>query len=723
MSRYTCMWCMGAAFSVALGASASAQPSNTRDTAGASTQLEEIIVTAEKRAVNLQDVPTTVSAVTADDLQRSGRQSLSDLVALIPGVTFTSTVGGNFIVVRGVGNIQANFGIESPVATYVDGVYLFNSHASMMSFNDIARIEVLKGPQGTLFGRNATGGVVQVVTKEPSKAQSVDADVAYGNYNTVEGRFYGTSGIGESWAGSLALYGKKRMDGYGRNFTTGEETYQESRFAAHGKLLYASADGETRLTINGLYDYAIKPEATYSIFPGFRASDFSSNIGYFNTEARINGDSKTNQGLFSIKLERDLGWAEFMGLVSEHVMDKHTYSSNFISGNRVSPLTGRVVPLNYAEFFLKGATQTAELQLQSPEGNDFRWVVGAFLLKDVSKTEQNTYLNDAVTARLHSKLTTESASVFAQATKTILPQTELTLGVRYTHDRHEISGRNTGNPRSPEAGGIRTSISESEPTYRVSLSHHFTDHVMAYASYNTGFRSGRYVNNNFTNPPVMPETIDAYEAGLKSELFDRRIRLNVSAYHFDYKNLQVRATNEVGVSRTLNAAKARGRGVDLDFDALVTSNLRFGGGVSYVNAEYTRFPRAPCPTYNPVTATINANAICDLSGTRLPRSPVWSATLRASYTVPTAHGEFLFSAEDGFSSSYRFEPDGTLVQPSFHNVSASATWTAPSEHWWARIWVRNVLNERIYTTGGTGSSFVYTAGDPRLYGVTVGARF
>jgi iron complex outermembrane receptor protein len=189
--------------------------------------LQEVVVTAQKRAERLQDVPITVEAVSADKVQQLGVTASDDLGNAIPGLMFKKSSAYAAPYLRGIGSVVVAQGDESSVATYVDGVYQVAPSSAMFSLNNIDRIEVLKGPQGTLFGRNANGGVINVITRTPSKDPSVDASFGYGNYDTTDVRFYATGPVGSRAAADLAVYGENQGDGWGRNILLGPEVYKD----------------------------------------------------------------------------------------------------------------------------------------------------------------------------------------------------------------------------------------------------------------------------------------------------------------------------------------------------------------------------------------------------------------------------------------------------------------------------------------------------------------
>lgn len=709
---------MGASSALAEQASDQPQPAPQAPKAP---QVAEVVVTAQKRSENLQKVPVSVATASAATLQTAHIEGTKDLNQAMPGLTFGTFLGYSLPYLRGVGQLQAINGIESPVAMYVDGVYLMSPGSGLMSLNDVSQIDVLRGPQGTLFGRNATGGVVQIITKNPSFSPTLDFDVGYGSFETTEAHFYASAPVTQDLAVNLALASRDREDGYATNVTTGTHPYSDQSFAAQNKWLWRPGD-RTEFVLDLNYDHE-KFFVDTGIAPGFVANDGVTTYGGYNIYARKDSPEDNNQYLASLKGSYRFDIATMSDQVAWHQFNNRLFFvQNPIPGDLANPNTGAVVPTVDASVHNTGATFTDELQLQSPSGQDLKWTAGAFYLSDVSTADQIVDRNETFAQSVFGRIQTTSYAAFAQATKTVLPDTRLTLGVRYSEDHISFNGVESTAPTTVAAAGIPTHVDQGAPTYRVAIDHDFSSNILGFVSWNRSFRSGGYTINNFTNPPLRSENMDSYEAGVKTKLFNNRIRFNTSAFYYNYSNIQVRASNSNGISERLNAAAGRGEGVDIDFEAAATANLTFSGGAEFLDAKYLKFPNGPCPLDLP-TGGVSTNVVCDLSGKRFPFAPTSSITLRGIYRIPLPVGEMQLTLGDSYSSGYYFEPDNVLRQPSFHNIAATAGWTSSDKRWGVELWVRNLLDKDIWAGATTtGGSRTYIPGEPRTVGLTLKAH-
>jgi len=392
---------------------------------------------------------------------------------------------------------------------------------------------------------------------------------------------------------------------------------------------------------------------------------------------------------------------------------------------------------------------TEELQLQSPDGAKLQWIAGLFYFDDQTDTKLRVFNYPAGVAvpgfGLNSTMKTQSYAGYAQGTGEIFSDTNLTVGVRYTRDEKEISGRTVFGGTVPAT--LPPEKTFDEFTWRLALDHQFTDDVMGYVSYNRGFRSGTYSALALTNPPAKPETLDAYEIGFKSDLMDRKVRLNASAFYYDYTDLQIRVN--VGQPITaliINAAEAEIYGLDVDFEARLTSNFRLVGGLEYLHAEYTSFPNGPgnypiaVPQLgmDPVTTAPpgctgtprtgvgghSNNLQCDLTGNDVINAPDFSASLGFEFLLPTSIGEFALSAGDKYTGESFASPDNHQVLESYHWVVASLSWTSPSERFYGKIWGTNLGDSgRPAQMAFSLNTFEFLPNEPLLYGFTLGARF
>ena len=752
----TALWAPSTAFAAQAGTTpqpAETQTAQARE-AVEQTGVEEIIVTANKRAENQQDVPISIAAFTGETLKTLGIQSTVDLPQVTPGLSLTRTLVGSNAFLRGVGTTTAGYSTEVPIATYIDGLYLPNSAASSFSFNNIERIEVLKGPQGTLYGRNTTGGLIHVITKEPGRVASVDMAASYASYDTVQANFYGSTPISDTLAANVALLYIDQGDGWGRNQFLGADAFKFHDFGAQAKLRWEPGPN-TRITLRGLYDRTVTDQGNSGfIFPGSVGTDGSRNLGEFQVAYRIQPIAKQRQYSLSLKAEHDFDFATLTSITG--YINNRSPSQQIQSGN-----LGTAVPGQGAIFlggFQTAKTRSQELQLASNAADAaFKWIVGAFFYRDKTLVQTDVYalcVNNVcpppTPLRTAGFQKTKSYSAYGEGTYSITDSTRITVGLRYTSDEKSLAGSITpipGRPNSvpalpaafvdfpgkPFAGfpnGIDTNVTFNKLTYKLVLAQDFGDDVHAFASYNRGFKSGGYNPIAFTNPPSKPEVLDAFEVGLKSELFDRMVRFNVSGFYYDYKDIQLRSTAPPalpGGSILFNAAAARIKGVDADFVVAPARGLTINGGFVVLEAKYHSFPGGTCTTPRVIAGAVLggfASAPCDLSGNRLPSAPKFSYSIGVTYAFDTPIGGFELNANDGYKSDYPWEPDNRLKQEAYHLVNASITWTPDDSEFSLQLFARNLFDEYYFSSGAeTAGNDVYLPAAPRTYGVKARYHF
>ena len=708
--------------------------SRSSDSAG---QVAEIIVTANKREQNLQAVPVAVSAFTSDKLNSAGVTDTTTLQRLTPSLVFAKLNNQTAPSIRGVTTYTPTSGNENAVALYVDGVYISSSGSSAFSFNNIERIEVLKGPQGTLFGRNAAGGVIQVITRTPGSNATVDASFGLENYDTKEARFYGSTPLVDNGdmlvAVDTAIYWRDQSDGWGRNTFDGSKTFWRNEFAARSKLLLESE--RTKLTISGDY-YRVKRNGTGLKTP----AGLPEVTGAINDDALydISVDYSPKVGSaeqygLSARFDHDLGWARLVNIAAWRRE----------RGESTQDADKTILPIFHLRVVDETETITDEFQLLSPSSSAISWVAGLFYMNQVSGSVPFSYTGLSVAplseVALYSRQETNSYAVFGQATVPLGDdRTNLTGGIRYSYDKRDFSGYINGTADTP--GGpviipvvpVDTGTADAgKVTYKVAIDHKLSDDIMVYASVSTGFKSGLFNNSAIGDPPVEPQTTTAYEIGFKSELFDRRLRLNASAFYYDMKNLQVNSIDSSGFVRTLNAASARSKGVELDFEASLGHGIRLSGGVAYLDAKYKSFENPPWVNLDPTTAFVDVARVGAgeaADGMRLPFAPKWTINVGPEYSFAVDDFDVTLAANYYYNSGYVGSnpvPVPGLTVKSFSLTSANMKIGPASGAWFARAWVNNLFDKRYYDnisiTGGLGS--LSSPAAPRTYGVTFGVSF
>jgi len=715
--------------------------------------LDAIIVTANRREESLQDVPIAVSAMTSAALENTGINTTRELTQIIPSVQVTRSGPSGLFFIRGVGTTNAAAGEEGANALYIDNVYIGDLGQMFNNFNNIQRIEVLKGPQGTLFGRNATGGLIHIITREPGDETVFKGKIGYANYETIDAQAYVSTPITDGVAVDLALTKRRQNNGWGSNLTLGTKNKVEDYWGARSKLVVRPSD-TVKLVLAGDYYKNVDnlglgwriADDTLGGIPGTGMAFPSP--GDHNTTA--NAAALTRQKIWGVSLtgEVDLGFATLTSITA--------YRNNRnASAFDVDATPASLLNIDYVS---TSKTKQQEVRLASTATDPLSWQIGVFYLDAEAATspQQITGLQiDAV-------LKTKSYAAFGEVTYAITPTTTLTGGIRYTEDKRRFDGTT----RPILAGGVlgpvvavassnpaNERLNTSEFTYRVSLRQELTDDISAYASVNRGFKAGTYNLQSPGNLPALPQYIMAYEVGLKSELFDRRLRLNLAAYHYDLTDFQVRSAallgnGGIGTSTLQNAATVKVDGIDLDFEFAATDRLRLFGGATLLNSRFDKFGGpgaatqaaysylAPAICTAPETkspGTVGAGpatggiVVCggDASGNKLPMSPKFAGSFGATYTLPVGEtGEVRASGLLNYNSGYYFEPDNLRKQDDFVLVNASLEYR-PTENFGIEIWGKN-LTKTGYAVQNLSTApivIVETLGAPRTYGLSLNLDF
>lgn len=695
---------------------------------GSGSQLDEIVVTAQKRAQNLQRVPIALTAISGDKLAAAAITTTIDLAAVTPGLNMVGSIGFVKPFIRGVGNNAQGTGIETAVSIYVDGVYFASSPASLFTFTDVERVEVLKGPQGTLFGRNAIGGLIQIITKTPSQELTGEFTAGYGNYDTLTLNGYVSTGLAPNVAVSLAAQYSEQGKGFGTNFLTGEDVNIVNHdFSIRGKVL-VDIGPDTQLTISGDYVDRDAPLFAFRPVPGFtprfQSPAFIANGSPWDVNNNAPAPSALEGGGGSANFTHDFGSVTLTSITAYR-------DSTFRYGNDND---GSPLPLVQLDINLNDTQFTQELQLQAATGSAVQWTIGGFYLSASSQADPFRVLNGGFTAPTPTSVAvrtslldfgTRSLAAFAQATAEVLPRTNLTLGLRYTVEERDAdyttSGLLNNGTTQLLVAPRRDEINYRRLTWRAALDHSFTDDVLGYLSYNRGFKAGGFNPANLADPPYLPETLDAFEIGLKTELLDRRLRFNIAGFYYDYSNVQVFRLVS-GLQSISNGAQAEMYGVDVDVDAIITDNLSISGGAEWLKSRFVSFPNGTLATPLPTGAFSQLPA--DLSGNRTPNSPAFTGNLAFDLHGDTGIGGLSLNVNAAYNSGFFGEADNTLRQSSFVLLNTTAQWTAKNERLFVRLYGKNLLNEVITTqlfAGALNGLASFQA--PRTYGATLGVKF
>jgi iron complex outermembrane receptor protein len=721
-----------------LSASVLSSPAYARaDTSSSNSgELGEIVVTAQKRQEDLQKVPLSITALSSQQLQASGIIDTSQLAAAVSGVSIHSTGQALQPHVRGVGTSAIGAGVENPVALYVDNVYIAAQVEGVIDFVDVTQVAVLKGPQGTLFGRNATGGVIQLSTRDPLDHFSGQIRTEIDNYATARGNVYLTGPLAQDVTANLSLSGAHQGRGWGENIATGEERDK----------IYHDLSARAKIHITPGSDTSIKLAADYrdraNSLGGNRSLVKGTTLNFappppttdnrWDVDAPFISHTGIRGGGASAQIDQQLGFATLTS--TSAYRDSRLQSKVDSSLSRVSQ-----VDIQYDQH---EKTLTQELQLVSPDSSAIKWATGLYffrgkaLLRDGDVT---VYGLPTVIARTNGSQTTHSYSVFGQATVPVMTDnTHVTLGGRYTTEKRRYSGYQqisigmspffftdiAGVPvASIDQAMVFGSQKANKFTFRAAIDQKLTPDILGYASFNRGFKSGGFNLFRADAPPFRPESIDSWEAGFKGKFADNRIRLNVAGFYNTYRDIQVQKF--VGPSAIIvNGAKARFYGVDAEAEVAIGSELLVQGGVEWLNARFTDYPDADI--LQPVANGTSFGPVSgSAAGRAVPYAPNFTGNIRLTWTKEMQAGTLQASVSDAYTSTVYAEPSNFLKTDPYHMVSASLNWTSASGIT-VSLWGRNLLNKAVPSLQfygfpiGFGEDY---ANPPRTFGATLTLRF
>lgn len=680
--------------------------------------LEEVVVTAEKRTSTVQESPLAVTALSGSALERTRVDTLQDMQQSVPNLVVTQNTALGQPYIRGVGNeILAGLN-DSAVATHLDGVYIPRGTGLVFDFYDVDRVEVLRGPQGTLYGRNATGGAINVITRQPAFEPEGSIGLTVGNYNDRRITAAASAGIVPD---TLAIRGAvlaERRDGYQTNLFGGGELSDKDLFAGRLSLKYvtgawditlagdhsddSSTGGATR-ELSG--DPALAPARLVGGTPG---------IGFFD----VNVDTPTRQSIENsgarLTIRRDdarFGFTSISGYRRtrfEMVLDQDGMQVPAIAGNPQIQNSD-----SYSqEFQLAGALDRLQ------------YIVGLYYFHERAQDYDHFDFGLPFTsAGLQDLLydatgTTQAYAAYGQATYNFTDALSATLGLRAGHEEKVATTRNAFN--FAQLPVVQRELESSPTSPKLGLQYRIAPDVNAYVSATKGFKSGGINTISLTNEAYGPESLWAYELGLKADWLGRRLRTNVAAFYYDYKNMQVNTYTGVG-TLVDNAGFATIQGVELELQAAPTANLHVDAQISWLDAEFDQYV-----TINPDDP---AAGLQDLEGNRLPRAPKLSYSVAAQYDfdlfadhVLSIRGEYQWR-DRVFYSQYE---TALVGQESFGLANASVLFRPREGRYSVALWGRNLEDTQWHAFAGsspgvTGVQAIPAA--PRTYGLTVSYDF
>ncbi|NLR73481.1 TonB-dependent receptor [Novosphingobium sp. ERN07] len=689
---------LSVAFVAVLGAPAAFAQEAAAKSNSALDEQGEIIVTAQRRSERLTDVPIAISAKTGEALNAAGVTSAQNLGLVTPGLNYA--VQGAFAqpTIRGIGTSVTGPGADANVSIYVDGVYQPSQTGNLFEFNNIERIEVLKGPQGTLFGRNATGGAISVVTADPGQDISFKAGASYGRFNQVRLDGYVNAPLSENVAANLSVqYGHNT--GYVTNVMTNSKVAQAESFAARGKIKFDASE-TVSFVLAGNYSrtddnspFAVRPIDGNNIARQFGVT-FPS--GFYEVALDQTPSIITKQYGASLTAKIDLDAGTITSISSYQRIEP-----NLVSDIDNSPLflaTARI-PTEEDNF-------TQELNYSSDFDGPINFIAGAFYYND--KTTTDLFITGASTASILTSVKTVAESAYGEINYDLSPELTLTGGLRFSSEEKSARGG------IPGLELVNDSTRWNSWTPRAVIRYKLDPASSIYASYSRGFKSGNY-NIVFLSPtPVEPETVDAFEIGYKQNRGG--VIINTSAFYYKYNQIQVQIqTNSGSGLATIlqNAASAEIYGADFEFTLPVSEAFSLQGGAAWTHARYKDFKGAiitrPLRNASGVAIGGNSQGPGDASGKDMIRTPEFTANLSGTYNVPLADGELQLSANGSYNSGFFWDPANVVEEGDYFILNARVSWLSPDKHYRLSVFGENLTDAKYHfyvnntSTGNSGA--------------------
>lgn len=680
-----------------------------------SVTTSDIIVTASRRASVDTDVPASITTVSGDDLARSGIRQVMDLDSSVPGLRMSKIGGSTIPSIRGVSTEVAGLGSDANVAIYVDGIYQPLTQGNDFRFMDLERVEVLKGAQGALYGRNATGGAILFVTRDPSLvATSGEIIAGYGSYSdrSMRARFNAplTDTLAFSISGSLGA-----SDGYTKDLVRGGKANPTRSRQIRGKLLWEPRD-RLKFVLTGEYGYlrdptsfaglALEGNAVGVSGPGPIATEphtSAMNVEVFSKVERFGG---------SLRIEGDLDFAK---LTSSTAYFEYDIPYAVDADYTPAPIAAYFSDLNNTQAIQQ------EFVLTSLGESRFSWLLGANAYSNRSDSSLVIPFGGAALIS-RNLLKVEAASVFAEGTYDITPSLTAILGLRYSSEKHSLNAdRGFGlSDTAPLPFRGRKTWSESTPS--LALRYALNDRTNIYATYTKGFKSGLFDGASFR--PIDPENIDSYEIGIKSTSL-RDVRFSLAGFYYDYRNQQVQSYVTIGgapQSILQNAGRSKIYGLDAEADAQLTPEFKVSAGLSVLHARFESFPNAIVNV--PTGAGGNVTQVIDASDKVLPRSPDWTLSVKAEYTRELSIGEVSLQGSVFHSDKLFFEYGNRVVQPDYTTVDASLSFRPQGTGFKISAFGRNLTkSDYIASSFITQTVDGVTYAPPRQFGIEAGYSF
>ncbi|MQP75730.1 TonB-dependent receptor [Stenotrophomonas sp. MYb238] len=683
------------------------------------TQLDEVTVTARRRTESIQDVPVAVSAFGEEQIRDLQASTVEGLQGAVPNMNIAQGRGSANSVnvfIRGIGQPDALQTFDPGVGMYVDDVYYSRINGALFSLFDIQQLEVLRGPQGTLYGKNSTGGAIKLTTKNPFDNEGGAVEVTAGDYGRLEGRFYVSGKLSDTVAASIAG-AKITNDGYVKDADTGRRYNDDDTEALRFKLALNPTDNfratlsvdttkqDAALTMGrpmaALRQTSLAPAGVIVLQPG--------QTGEWNRRARTSFDDGQGQSLkhsgASLAMDWDInGQWTLKSITSYRKLKTESYIDIDASQYELGDV---LVALDQDQ-------TSQEFQLHYDNGSNLHATFGAYYMKENVPSYQEAYADDLFSflgakvpflRTIDDDLTTTSNAAFAHLNWEFVPSWTVAAGVRWTKDKKDYDRSTStfwGAPFSAlnETVAFAANASWTAVTPSVSLQKAFGDNLMGYVSANRGFKSGGFNGRANTvydtqHAKFDPEYVWTYELGLKGSSADHRFRGSAAAFYSNYSDFQARVSQDVGTFPVLNAAKLNIKGIELEGSALLGEATTLSAQVGWMDARYDRFEDFRLdPSYPGFDPNVNHDHV--------PFSPDWTARVALQHVFALGDsGALTFGGDVSYRGKTWLSVDNrdVLSQDAYTLLGVYGVWDSPQLAWQVRAGVRNLTDKQYKTEG------------------------
>jgi iron complex outermembrane receptor protein len=718
--------------------------------------IEEVVVTAEKRAQNLQEVPVAVTALSAENIEKLRIQELGDVAAKTPNfVIGQQSPTQPELTIRGIGSSDREAGSERSVVVFVDEVYVGRAGASTFNLFDLERIEVLRGPQGTLYGRNVVGGAINLISAKPSQEFGGKLQVTAGSDSLIEARGLVTGGLSDSLAGKLSFSTKQR-DGFYYNARFDKDSNDLQSYSLRSQLMFEPSESLRALLTVELSRDEIDGVGSRITQGQASDADFAAALAPFGAYVP-SADLYTVENNKFGEIEREsfaiysrIDWTLANDNIVTFIPAFRSNSLDELRDIAGIPFVGEGTT---SRGFESSAINDEEYDATSFElryasgdtASSLQWVTGLYYLSEEIARDQirERQANTAFSRPLFDQnIDSSSMAIFGQVSWDINESFTLTAGIRYTDDEKDFDmavintlsaaqqaeiearlGRATSLNPASEAYLASTTESWDEVTHKLTLDWQVNDDVLLYITSSSGYKSGGFsglaATQTLAELAFNQETVDNLEAGIKATLFEDRFQLNLTAFQMDFEDLQLRDRQllvpgdpTTAVVTIVNAGEAEINGVEAEFIVALTENLQITGNLASLDTEIVSVEEG---------STLQ-------QGTELPRSPGSSYSIGIDYSVPLSNGELNFRTDYRYTGSFFFDINEQAAgeEASYGIWDARIEYVAGEGDWSLAVWGKNLGDEEYRSHAQSiraGRSAISQIGDPATYGATFTYNF